>query len=65
MEIIKTLQQLADFINSEDYNQLVVNEVIKQNGWEDLSADTYDVCAFNGRKVTLDENTAEAKVVDL
>jgi len=60
---IKTLEQLADYINSEDYNQLTVNKVIEQNGWVDLSGNNdYDVCGHNGRIVTLDENSGEAKI---
>lgn len=65
MKKIKTLQQLADYINSQEDYPANVNRIIEENGWEDLSNDMYDVCAFNGEKVTLDENTAEAKVVDL
>lgn len=65
MKTITNLNQLADYINSEDYNQLEVNRIIEANGWEDLNGENdYDVCAFNGQKVTLDENTGEAIVVD-
>lgn len=65
MQKITTLQQLADYINSQHDYPANVNRIIEENGWEDLSNDMYDICAFNGEKVTLDENTAVAKVVDL
>lgn len=65
MKQINTLQDLADYINSESYNQLHVNEIIEANGWTDLSGENdYDVCAHNGQKVTLDQNTGDAIVVD-
>lgn len=64
-DIIDSLQELADYINSDDYNQLEVNRIIEANGWTDLSGENdYDVCAHNGQKVTLDQNTGEAIVVD-
>lgn len=60
---IKTLYELADYINSEDYNQLEVNRIIEANGWKDLCGNNdYDVCEYNGQKVTLDENTGKAIV---
>jgi len=62
--VIETLQGLADYINSEDYNQLEVNRIIEANGWTDLCGENdYDVCEYNGQKVTLDENTGKAIVV--
>lgn len=62
--MIKTLEELVEYINGDDYNQLVVNEVIEQNGWIDTSGRSdYDVCQSGNRKVVLDENTAGAKIV--
>lgn len=62
---IGSLQELADYINGDDYNQLEVDRIVEANGWEDLSGENdYDVCSYMGEKVTLDENTGEAKVVD-
>lgn len=61
---ITSLQELADYINSEDYNQLLVNSIIEANGWDDLcGSNDYDICTNGVIKVTLDENTGEAKVV--
>lgn len=63
MNAIKTLNQLADYINSDEYNQLEANRIIEANGWTDLCGENdYDVCAFNGEKVTLDEDTGKAYV---
>ena len=61
---IDTLQGLADYINSEDYNQLEVNRIIEANGWTDLCGENnYDVCTDRESKVTLDQNTGKAEVV--
>ena len=61
---ITSLQELADYINSEDYNQLLVNSIIEANGWDDLcGTNDYDICTNGVIKVTLDENTGKAKVV--
>ena len=61
---IDTLQGLADYINSEDYNQLEVNRIIEANGWTDLCGENnYDVCTDGESKVTLDQNTGKAEVV--
>lgn len=59
---ITTLQQLADYINSEEYNQSEVNHVIEVNGWEDLSDSEFDVCANGAQKVTINEN-GKAEVI--
>lgn len=61
---ITSMQELADYINSDDYNQLLVNDIIKANGWTDLCGENdYDICTNGAIKVTLDENTGIAKVV--
>jgi len=61
---ITSLQELADYINSEGYNQILVNIIIEANGWDDLcGTNDYDICTNGAIKVTLDENTGEAKVV--
>lgn len=61
---IKTLYELADYINSEDYNQLEVNRIIETNNWTDLCGENdYDICTDGESKVTLDQNTGKALVV--
>ena len=59
---ITTLQKLADYINSEEYNQSEVNQVIEVNGWEDLCDSEFDVCANKAQKVTINEN-GKAEVI--
>ena len=53
---ITTLQQLADYINSE------VNHIIDVNGWDDLCDSEFDVCANMAQKVTINEN-GKAEVI--
>lgn len=64
--MIKTLEQLVEYINSDKYNQITVNRIIEENGWMDTSSRSdYDVCQSGDRKVVLDENTGEAKIVSI
>lgn len=64
--MITSLEELVEYINGDDYNQLVVNEAIDRNGWMDTSMRSdYDVCQFGDRKVILDENTGKAKIVSI
>lgn len=59
---ITTLQQLADYINSGEYNQSEVNHIIEANGWEDLCDSEFDICANSAQKVTINEN-GKAEVI--
>ena len=65
-DIISTLQDLADYINGcDEFDAKMVDGIIEDNGWVNLCGNNdYDICSYMGEKVTLDENTAEAKVVD-
>lgn len=64
--MINTLEGLVDYINGEDFNMLVVNKIIEENGWRDTSGiSDYDVCQSGSRKVVLDDNTGEAKIVSI
>ena len=64
--MIKTLEQLVEYINSDEYNQITVNNIIEERGWIDTSSKSdYDVCQSGDRKVVLDENTGEAKIVSI
>lgn len=64
--MINTLEGLVDYINGEDFNMLVVNKIIEENGWRDTSGiSDYDVCQSGSRKVVLDDNTGEAKIVSM
>lgn len=64
-DTIDSLYDLADYINGNGYNQLVVNRLIVINDWVDTSEHSiYSVCQDgDGREVVLDENTGKAKVV--
>lgn len=54
---IKTLEEFAELINSsEDWN-LEFNEIIKVNGWEDLTDDDWDICKDGNRRLTFNEET--------
>lgn len=55
---IKTLEQLCEFINSqEDYPAFKVTAIIEENGWKDLTHETYNVCEdSNGNRVELGED---------
>ena len=65
-EGINTLYQLAEYINSDDYNQIKVNKAIEKNGWYDTShVSDYDVCAYGSDKVVLNPDTGIAEVVSL
>lgn len=65
-EEITTLYQLAEYINSEYYNQLMVNKIIEENGWSDTShISDYDVCSYGSDKVVLNPDTGIAEVVSL
>ena len=64
--MIDTLEGLVDYINGEDFNMLVVNKIIEENGWKDTSGiSDYDVCQSGSRKVVIDDNTGEAKIVSI
>lgn len=43
MEKIKTLEEFAELINSSEEWKLEFNEIIKANGWEDLTNDDWDI----------------------
>lgn len=61
---ITSMQELADYINGDGYNQILVNSIIEANGWDDLcGSNDYDICTNGAIKVTLDQNTGKAIVV--
>ena len=56
MKKITTLYQLADYINDNNDWQLVVEDIIEQNGWHSDCGDTYGVCHDdNNNKVVINE----------
>lgn len=61
---ITSMQELADFINRDGYNQILVNSIIAANGWDDLcGSNDYDICTNGVIKVSLNQNTGKAEVV--
>lgn len=60
---IKTLEQLAQFVNeNEDWN-LEVNDIIKANGWKDNTYTNYGVCATDYAEVVLSGEDLHAEVI--
>lgn len=57
MEKIKTLEEFAELINSSEEWKLEFNEIIKKNGWEDLTDDDWDICKDRNRRLTFTEET--------
>ena len=56
MQDITTLEQLAAFINAADEWPLEVADIIRSNGWEDLTADGGNICASPEGLVYINDN---------
>lgn len=54
---IKTLEEFAELINSSEEWKLEFNDIIKANGWEDLTNDDWDICREGKRRLTFNEET--------
>lgn len=52
---VKTLEEFAELINSSEEWKLEYNDIIKKNGWEDLSDDDWDICREDNRRLTFVE----------
>ena len=62
MKTIKTLQQLADYINSQEvYHTDTITEIIEYNGWIDMQHTEFDICTDGKEKITINGN-GEAEV---
>ena len=59
---IKTLQQLADYINAHDEWQMATSDIIERNGWHYETGETYGVCSHGNEKVVKNEN-GQAEVI--
>lgn len=54
---IKTLEELKDFINSNEDWEIEANDIIEQNGWKDNTGLEYGICEdANGRTLEFDYN---------
>jgi len=60
--MMKTLEELRDYINSHENWELIVNEIIEQNGWIDDCGETYGICHDEKRKLQFNSNM-EAEIV--
>ena len=61
---MKTLEELRDFINSnEDWN-LNANKAIEENGWIDECGTEYGICNDGKRRLQFSSNM-EAEIVDM
>lgn len=62
MPTINTLEELRDFINTQENWSLTVNDIIESNGWIDDCGDTYGICHESNRKLQFNSNM-EAEIV--
>lgn len=53
---VRTLDELAEFINEQDEWSNEVAEIIEANSWEELSDNEFDVCQDDNRKVAINED---------
>lgn len=54
---IKTLEDLANFINScDDYPNEVADAAIKENGWTDEQAENFGICSSDTEVLEFNEN---------
>lgn len=61
---IKTLEELAQYINSHEDWMLEVNDVIEKNGWEDETGISVGIC-HDGKRRLLFDNNMNAVVVNI
>lgn len=59
IEIMSTLEDVRDYINTHDDWEMVVNRVIEQNGWHDDTGDAYGICNDGIRKLCFIMNNGE------
>lgn len=60
-----TLEEFAALINAADEWKSDFNKIIKDNGWTDLTGDTWQVCSDGSQLVYLDDNcVAKIKSID-
>lgn len=65
MKTIKTLQELADYINSQEvYHTDTITDIIEANGWIDDQHSEFDVCNDGKEKIIINE-IGNAEVVTI
>lgn len=53
IDIMHTLEELRDFINSNEDWELTTNKIIELNGWTDETGDNYGICNDGNRRLYL------------
>lgn len=53
IDIMHTLEELRDFINSNEDWALTTNKIIEMNGWTDETGDNYGICNDGNRRLYL------------
>lgn len=53
IDIMHTLEELRDFINSNEDWELTTNKIIELNGWTDETGDNYGICNEGNRRLYL------------
>ena len=61
---MKTLEELRDFINSNDDWNWRVTDIISENNWIDETGSDYGICNDGKRRLQFDSNM-EADIVDM
>ena len=67
IDIMNTLEELRDYINSHEDWELIVNNVIEHNGWEDETGGEYGICNDGSRRLclTLSDGDLVADIKDM
>lgn len=67
IEIMSTLEDVRDYINTHDDWEMVVNRVIEQNGWHDDTGDEYGICNDGIRKLCfiIENGELVADIIDI
>lgn len=53
IDIMHTLEELRDFINSNEDWELTTNKIIELNGWTDETGNNYGICNDGNRRLYL------------
>lgn len=53
IDIMHTLEELRDFVNSNEDWELTASKIIEQNGWVDETGDDYGICNDGNRRLYL------------
>lgn len=67
IDIMHTLEELRDFINSNEDWELTTNKIIELNGWTDETGDNYGICNDGNRRLylTVSNGVLVADIKDL